>query len=297
MNNSTTTTIDDPGFFSKLRNGINPDSLVEPCGDREKVVQEFQKRFFYKSLKNINHCESWNNVIETVGYPYSAVIPGFYYEIKKTDRFNCNSKHVVIMERAQYCMEYYLQIRFPTYLSLCSSLNIVLRKLLDLFYHGVLLVVKKLYDSGMYHGDVKPENIIFYKEYGWLLCDFDTAGFIDQPNTTGHYKTLGFAAPEHLNCNTNYMDKCDVYSCGEILSQILFMYFDSPLDSDGKTNKDHYLSQHNIFRRFEDQFDPEIHDRLLYHLYYLVDRMTEEEPNVRFSIDKAISFFETYILV
>jgi serine/threonine protein kinase len=54
-----------------------------------------------------------------------------------------------------------------------------------------------VHGAGMYHGDIKPENLVFGSDYHLKLTDFGLAG-TNSDQITRHRGTLGYMSPEIL---------------------------------------------------------------------------------------------------
>ncbi|KAL5853797.1 hypothetical protein ACOSQ3_008915 [Xanthoceras sorbifolium] len=72
--------------------------------------------------------------------------------------------------------------------------------------------------------DIKLANILFDDEYGAKLFDFSLCAFIPEGETHISYEsicgTIGYLAPEYLSMG-HYNEKCDVYSFGILLFELL----------------------------------------------------------------------------
>jgi calcium-dependent protein kinase len=88
----------------------------------------------------------------------------------------------------------------------------------------LLSVVCYIHSKGIVHRDLKPENILLEtnkkKDLNIKIIDFGTSNYFDK-NTKLTLKvgTPYYIAPEVLN--TNYDNKCDIWSCGVILYVLL----------------------------------------------------------------------------
>jgi len=60
----------------------------------------------------------------------------------------------------------------------------------------VLYILSKLHREGIIHRNIKPEHILFDKNYEARLCDFSVAGIVGEDSFTDREGTLSYMAPE-----------------------------------------------------------------------------------------------------
>jgi len=86
------------------------------------------------------------------------------------------------------------------------------------YLHDVLQGLKYLHSQGIFHGDVKPLNVLFSDQHRrWMLIDFDRAIHLDNgEKLCGSTGTRGFMAPEVEN-DKSYDFKADMWSLGMTL--------------------------------------------------------------------------------
>ncbi|XP_062122570.1 mitogen-activated protein kinase kinase kinase 7-like [Drosophila sulfurigaster albostrigata] len=78
-----------------------------------------------------------------------------------------------------------------------------------------------LHEEKTFHRDLKTKNLLLFNQYRTLkICDFGTVKEITTINTelTG---TCGYMAPEVCENNGKYTEKCDVFSFGIVLWEVL----------------------------------------------------------------------------
>ncbi len=80
--------------------------------------------------------------------------------------------------------------------------------------------VAHLHQSGILHGDLKPDNVMVDEQDSPRLLDLGTARRLADEAPTGFTGTLGFAAPELLR-GEHGGPECDVYSLGAVLYHLV----------------------------------------------------------------------------
>eukprot|EP00347_Sterkiella_histriomuscorum_P019118 403342882 len=82
----------------------------------------------------------------------------------------------------------------------------------------VVLGLKEFHSRGIIHRDIKPDNILVFKNDEVKIADYGEANVISQEQSTGVYGAIAFASPEMLDGNGNDYST-DIYSLG-----ITFIY-------------------------------------------------------------------------
>lgn len=95
------------------------------------------------------------------------------------------------------------------------------------------------------HRDLKPSNIFLDDALHVRVADFGHARFLDDDEMalTGETGTYVYMAPEVIRCEP-YDEKCDVYSFGIILNELLtgnYPYIETQLGPAKVTNYTYFL--------------------------------------------------------
>jgi len=92
----------------------------------------------------------------------------------------------------------------------------------------VLSPIDKFLKLKLYHGDLKPENLLINDNFKLILCDLGTVSYIDDHNFNTDIYSHNYASPEFRKSRRNGKldkEKCEVYSVGVIFYLILRMKF------------------------------------------------------------------------
>nr|QBK90106.1 MAG: protein kinase [Pithovirus LCPAC102] len=91
------------------------------------------------------------------------------------------------------------------------------------YIHHILSACKYLHNIKIIHRDIKPDNILVTKYNTIKLIDFNWSRplLTDINKYTGGATTIYYRAPELYNMANNYNEKCDIWSCGCILVEML----------------------------------------------------------------------------
>ena len=184
------------GSFGKVYEGKN-NKTQEKVAIKVIYLKQLPKQTYYqtqlcneiKSLKSLNH----KNVLH------------FFEVINQND--NC----YIITE---FCEDGSLKEKITGVIPEQEALRIYLQ-LLDGFH--------ELLKKNIIHRDLKPANILFQKK-NCKLADFGFSRFVDDFNTSLLKSFVGsplYMAPQILQ-NQKYSTKCDVWSLGVILFEMIF---------------------------------------------------------------------------
>lgn len=80
----------------------------------------------------------------------------------------------------------------------------------------IIKMVDDIHKAGILHLDLKPSNILINKKQEFVLIDFGSARFANQPSTAVSFATKGYSAPE-LFTNGAVSVKSDIYSVGAMI--------------------------------------------------------------------------------
>ena len=118
-----------------------------------------------------------------------------------------------------------------------------------LIFQKILIGVQALHISGIYHLDLKLENIILDKDYNPKICDFGLATN-DKGKLIDNIGTKGYKAPQIFELNGYKGEKADIFSLGCILFNLVVgtPAFKSA-ESDDETYK--YIIRKKIDKFFE----------------------------------------------
>lgn len=81
--------------------------------------------------------------------------------------------------------------------------------------------ISYLHSRGIYHLDIKPENILLDADYNCKLCDFGCCSTERYQAQSIYSGTVAFLAPEIVLNQPCYADKCDIWAFGITLYVML----------------------------------------------------------------------------
>ena len=99
-------------------------------------------------------------------------------------------------------------------------------KIIRLIAQNILTGLQTIHAKGIYHLDMKPDNLVFTKDGTAYITDFGCAKRLEDPQLTG--KAIGdnrYFSPERLSaCKEGTFDaeKADMWAAGVALMQIFY---------------------------------------------------------------------------
>ncbi|TRY70340.1 hypothetical protein TCAL_02433 [Tigriopus californicus] len=138
--------------------------------------------------------------------------------------YECSQIYILVMERPEPCQDLF------DFISNEGSLS---ESLAQNFFHQIVDILRSCHRRGVFHGDVKDENIIVdLRSLKLKLIDFGSGQWLQ--NTP--YKTFGgtsvYAPPEWILHGQYRADSATVWSLGVLLYDMVFGNI--PFDSDQK---------------------------------------------------------------
>ena len=142
------------------------------------------------------------------------------------------------------------------------------------FLKNIFLGLKEIHEKHLIHRDLKPENLFLKNDLRLMIGDFGVAkqlqdGTVHANSLIG---TLNYMAPEILR-REKYSNKVDIYALGCIIYELCTLNFYSGNKTGGKINVNFYGED----------------------LQNLIDKLVENEPNKRPSIDEIEKIVNDFI--
>jgi serine/threonine protein kinase len=96
-------------------------------------------------------------------------------------------------------------------------------ELLRSYSFQLLSAVAYLWDRGIVHCDIRPENVLVHRNGILKLCSFEHARFCYKPFKCreGRFRVAWYQAPEMLAGSLLCDEKVDVWSCGCVIAEVL----------------------------------------------------------------------------
>jgi serine/threonine protein kinase len=123
-----------------------------------------------------------------------------------------------------------IQMEYAENKSLKEALHKVNQGILPTFWNatgigiiicGLVLGMRFVHSRGIIHRDLKPSNVLLDREGRVLIADFGTSHNESDDRTPVGEGTVHYAAPEMFEQDADCTAKCDVFTFGLILYEIL----------------------------------------------------------------------------
>ena len=191
----------------------------------------------------------------------------------------------------------YLILEYMEKGDLCQYMNIAPLKETHakLFFKKIVKAVQSLHNIGVYHRDLKTQNILLDDKFNPLLCDF---GF-STITKSGLSKCLGsfkYAAPEIYKCFYDG-ETVDIFALGVILFNLVTgtFGFDRALKQDiilddKRVKKDWFyiLIAYNMYPKFWEKINSRIGKEVSKEFKDLYVKMVAEKPSKRPTIEEIL---------
>jgi serine/threonine protein kinase len=146
---------------------------------------------------------------------------------------------------------------------------------------GIVLGMRFIHSRGLIHRDLKPSNILLNNRAHVWIADFGTSRPASADWTpTGGAGTVHYAAPEMYQEDVDYTDKCDVFSFGLVLYEILTRRPVFPLSE----------PPFEVIRRLRNRELPEIPASCGRAMQALIPRCWRTNPGDRPSFEQVFGF-------
>ena len=209
----------------------------------------------------------WSNESENI-FPFAVKIlnkQSEYTEANKRMNLEISllSKfsHQNIMKIETYGSDYSFYL-MPRYKSSLADIKSQLREEytnLETILFKVLDGLEYLHNEGIFHRDIKPQNIMLNSYEDVVISDFGLALNTKNDDTrlTGTSVRMGsdfFIAPEQIQDSKNVDQRADIYSFGRLLYYILNGDYDYIMNMDNINNAFHYVINKCVKNKKEERF-------------------------------------------
>ena len=133
-----------------------------------------------------------------------------------------------LISSGEFCTEKYLILDLAQKGHLYNFINVrpLKETYAKIFFKKILEAVKNLHNNGVYHRDLKTENILLDNKYNPIICDFGFSTFI-KTGLKEHVGSYCYAAPELFDFFDKYNlkpyngEKVDIFALGVILFNLV----------------------------------------------------------------------------
>ncbi|NGX43634.1 MAG: hypothetical protein K940chlam7_01933, partial [Chlamydiae bacterium] len=169
-------------------------------------------------------------------------------------------------------------------------------EILKFVIRDILTGLKTIHAKGIYHLDIKPENIVFTKDGTAYITDFGCAKKAERGRAQMSWETIGdnrYFSPERLQASRegSYYDaeKADVWAAGMTALQMIkdmspLELFEMPRDF---TKRVHVCTQEYFqekLQRLQQLQKPEERD-----IWYMIQGLLDPNPKTRLTAEKALA--------
>lgn len=142
--------------------------------------------------------------------------------------------------------------------------------------YEILKAIQYIHQRGIYHCDIKPENILLDYQMRPKLCDFGNAKTHIMSNNNDNICTLNYSPPEYFKHDNFNLVKSDIYSLGITLYAISKKDF--PFDCEDERYIAYQIKNGYLSLNPDDE------------IQYIVGQCTKFNPDDRISIDELLNF-------
>ena len=190
--------------------------LVEDIKDNNKYVAKIiQPKLNKDKTIDLGNEETINKKIElfkkinSISSPYLT----FFYEGGKAEFV----KDGQILKKRNYFIFDYCPFYDLLLIRLCKSFN---EKICKLIFKKIALGVQALHNAGIYHRDLKLDNIVIDDNYNPKICDYDLCTE-QKGKLLDNYGTYSYMPPQKIEGKEYSAEKHDIFSLGCILFYLM----------------------------------------------------------------------------
>lgn len=236
--------------------------------------KESERKYFYKEIESLKRLYNAPGIAHLVTYGENSII----------------KEGIPEDEIQQYIILDYLSNKDLFFF--VKNFNGINENKIKSLFHKILKPVEQCHSNGIYHRDIKLENILLDNENNPILCDFGFAGFIEEVDDSGYLNeflgTNHYASPEILRQIPYNGIKSDIFSLGVMLFCLIFRSF--PFSSATKSNSLYKLIFRKKYKEYWEEIGKKIGinkvESVSEECKILIFKMLAYNPNERPSIDE-----------